>query len=488
MKKRLMAVVLAVLVAATMSFALTGCGKNKEKTITVLLLTNEQERVFYTKYFEDMEAELKEDGLDYEIEFTGYQKKDYYDTLGSLIQQNSVPDIFYVRPNELMQYKELIASLQSFANTQTYANLDDIYEYALDMYRFNPNTGALGNKSDDLYAFPKDLSTQQLGYNKTLLQFYQTDIKAAGIQKLPWEMDYTQETYTWDEYKTMCKAIADAAKTKKPESVGSAEVYASDVPSVEILAKSFSSDKSKTTSPLIDMTGGRANAKVGSLTDGAVQKAIAYQADLVACGAADYAGDTYANMTGGTVCFYGLIGSWEVAEYNEYFGKLGQEWALMPWPTEKGGTDWQGLITSAGYVVSAECAAMEKGDVAKRIAVSFMSSRTQEKMVRDEKVSLPLRHTVADDYRSPENDSVYSPKTRGVFLDVISGEHGFSPAQYSTFDDVWLGELDTQLEIMWTQRASAKTYFDNPAAISGSYSWSALQQRMQDQYNATKND
>ncbi len=475
MRKKLVAILVAVFTAATMTFSLTGCTKNKANEISILLLANNSETVFYTQYFKDMEAALREEGLDYTIKFTGQQEKDYYNTLGSLIQQGATPDIFYVRPNELLQYKDLITSLQSYADSQQDVDLTNIYDVALDMYRFNPDTGALGNKSDELYAFPKDLSTQQLGYNKTLLSTVAQAVKSETGLKMPWEMNFETENYSWAEYKKLCESIAK----KLP-----ANHYASDIPNVEILAKSFGSDNSATTSPLIDLSSGRANGKVGSLTDGPVQKAIKYQAELVASGAADYEGATYANMTAGRVCFYGLMGSWEVADYDDHLGA--DNWGVMPWPTEDGATDWQGLITSAGYVVSAQCASMDKGDVAKRIALSFMSNSTQEKMVRTAKISLPLRKNVKDDYLNAENDEIYSPKTRNVFIDVISGEHGFYPAKYSTFDAVWLDELTTQLSVMYNKGSGAVSFFNSPSG-DGTYSWSALQNRMQQQYDATKN-
>lgn len=464
--KKVVAVAAATLMAASSIGVLAGCGKDRAHTIDIFLLANDSETQFYDKYFEDLEAELQEEGLDYAITFNGEQESNYYDALKSAINRGDTPDIFYVRPNELLQYKDVIVSLQNYAEGagKEFADLDDIYDTALDMYRFDPATGALGNPEDDLYAFPKDLSTQQLGYNRSLVEKYQQHIKAAGIAKLPWEMDWTKENYTWEQYKTMCKAIADHAEENN---------YACDIPSVEILAKSFGGE-------LIDLSEGRANGKVSSLTSGAMQKAIKYQAELVDCGAANYSLATYSNFSAGRVCFYGLVGSWEIADYNRLLNK--GNWEVMPWPTEDGSTDWYGTITSAGYVVSKACdETVEKGDIAKRIAISFMSSRTQTKLVREAQISLPLIKSWADDYKSAANDDTYSPKSRGIFLDVISGEHGFFPAKYSTYDKIWLDKLDDQLTIMWNEgKGKAVAKFN-------SITWADVQKEMQDNYDTSKN-
>lgn len=468
--KKTVAVVAAAVLAATAAGALAGCGEDKEHTINILLLTNANETGIYRKYFEEMEDQLKEEGLNYTIEFNGMQETNYYNRLQADINRGSTPDIFYIRPNELLQYKDKIADLQSYADSQTEVNLGSIYPRALNMYRFNRETGEIGNENDHLYAFPKDLSTQQLGYNRSLLEKYAQKIEAAGYT-MPWNMDFSQKTYTWEQYKGMCTVIADAVAADKEA------IYASDVPSIEVLAHSFGGE-------LIDLSQGRANGKVSSLTDenGAMYKAIQYQKDLIACGAADYTLATYSNFTSGKVCFYGLVASWEIAEYNEFLNADTEDnWEVMPWPTADGLTNWQGIISSAGYVVSKECAESEKGDVAKRIAISFLSSATQNKLVRNEKISLPLIADWESDYTSPENDSIYSPKTRSVFIDVISGRHGFLPAKYSTYDSLWISKLDDAL---------ADMYKAGKSGVQAQYEktdWSKVQKEMQDQYDVSKN-
>lgn len=471
--KKVVAVAAAALMAAAAVGTFAGCA-DWEHTIDIFLLANDNETQFYQKYFKDLEEELKEEGFEYKIKFNGEQEGNYYDALKAAINRGATPDIFYVRPNELLQYKDEIVELQSYADGagKEFVNLDDIYDTALNMYRFNPETGALGNATDKLYAFPKDLSTQQLGYNKTLLKKYEEKIKDAGLT-LPWDMDWSTKTYTWDEYKDMCKVIADNAEANN---------YACDVPSIEILAHSFGGD-------LIDLSGGRAEGKINSLAEGSpINKAIKYQAELVDCGAADYERATYSNFSAGRVCFYGLVGSWEIADYNKLLGK--DNWEVMPWPTVDGSTNWAGRITSAGYVVSQKAAAAEKGDIVKRIAISFMSNNTQNKLVRESQISLPLIKSWATDYKSAATDSVYTPKSRGVFLDVISGEHGFFPATYSTYDKIWIDQLDTALEVMWKAGKGTDDKGNPRDGALKNYAakdWASVQADMQSQYNDSKN-
>ncbi len=484
MKKKVLAVAAATVMAATAVGALAGC-KDPKTTISVFLLANSHEMEFYQDYFKEMEKQLKDEGLEYKIDFSGEQEGNYYDNLDADIQGGSIPDIFYVRPNELMLYKSNIIDLQDYADeygfttdaTKQIADLNVIYPTALDMYRFNPTTGEVGNPADHLYAFPKDLSTQQLGYNKKLLQKYEQTIKAtknaAGTAnlKMPWDMDFKTENYSWEDFKIMCKAIADKIVADKETN----KVYPCDVPPIEVLARSYGTE-------LIDLTNGRKEGKVTSVATGALNDAIKFQAEFLDCGAGDYENATYANFSAGKVCFYGAVGSWEVADYNTLLGE--GQWDVMPWPTKDGSTDWTGLITSAGYVISKNCAEKypEKCEVAKRIALSFMSADTQDWLVKEEKISLPLRETVKDDYL--EQDDVYSPANRWVFINVINGDNGEFPAKYSTYDSKWLGPLDDALAEIWGTEKGGK---GKALAKFNSTTWSSVASQMQAQYDATKN-
>lgn len=480
--KKAVAVAAAALTAATAVGAMAGCGSKADYTIRVLLLANDTEGEFYAQYFDDLEEEFKEEGLSVDIKYNGYEEGDYYTMLDTEIGKDSIPDIFYLRPNEILQYKNQIANLQEYADNQTEVDLTTIYESALNMYRYNPTTKELGNPDDDLYAFPKDLSTQQLGYNKTLLSQAENEVHALSL-KMPYETGFTG--YTWDEYKQVCETVKAKLGAGK---------YASEVPSLEILAKSFSSDKSMTTSPLIDMSNGRENATVGGFgsTD-PIYKAIQYQAGMIASGAASNV-EGYSNFTGGKMAFYGLIGSWEVADYDTYLGE--GNWGVMPWPTvtHDAGEVWQGLIKSAGYVVSKNCVeakvtdedgnevASKKGDIAKRIAISFMSSKTQNQLMRG-KISLPLVKAWRTDYEDHANDGQYAPASRSVFMDVISGEHGFFPATYSTFNSDWLNYLtrkDGEIDLILRAGTGAVAKFNETT-------WTDVRNTMQQRYDDVKN-
>lgn len=67
-KTKIVAVAAATLMAATAAGALAGCGSDPAYTISVFLLANNHESLFYDEYFALMEEELAKDGLNYKID------------------------------------------------------------------------------------------------------------------------------------------------------------------------------------------------------------------------------------------------------------------------------------------------------------------------------------------------------------------------------------------------------------------------------------
>lgn len=460
MKKRVTACMTAACLAATTvgaAVGLTGCGKTANKyptegssdptaSINILLLANSTEIKFYNSYFAKQAEKYNVN-----IEFEGLPASSYYDRLGSLTQQNKLPDIFYVRPNEILKYHSKIYSLEKFMenfdengeNENLRVNTSKIYDLALDLYKYNDQTKQMDEKNGEQYAFPKDLSTQQLGYNKLVVQQYATQIQAAdaekgGKLKLPWNMNFETENYTWKDYRTMCEIISTEAYKAK------ATHYGCDIPSIEILANSYNGRILNTETMKVEVT------------SSAVQQAIQYQKDLITPSkegnqpAASRVGATQQAFTRGEVAFYGALGSWEVGDYDTA-DKVGKgNWDVMPWPTVDGSTNWKGLITSAGYVVSNQC---KNWQAAMEIAASFMTRATQELLVR-EKVSIPMNSDVRNVYLTGD----YTPLNRKVFIDVISGTHGFRPATYYTFGSDWLDTFSERLEIMYKGQGAPADY------------------------------
>lgn len=418
MKKKLLSLILGLVLCLGVVPGLTGCGKKAD--LSVLLMVNSTENQFYEKHFQQMGEEL---GIT--IEYTGIAFANYYDKLRSEINGGTIPDIFYVRPSDLRERiaDEHIADIESLVAAQTDVQIADIYDSAFSSYRYNASTKQLGN--GNLYAVPKDLSVQQLGYNKTLIQRKAQYITEELGLKLPWEMDWATENYTWDEYKAMAACLTDTSDKNNP-------VYGCDIPNIEILTWSFG--------------GNIVENDTVQLNSDAFKQAVQYQADLISDGAANYQGATYDNFVAGKVAFYGETNSFDIKAFDETFARLDMEWDVMPWPVAEGAepTDWTGKITSAGYAVSSECADKE---TAVKVMMSLLTPATQNKLVAQEKLMLPLYKKVAEEtYVSEQYDDVYSPKSREVYIDVISGKNGKFSIDYSCYSLTWQKTYTDYLE------------------------------------------
>lgn len=439
--------------------ALAGCGGNKRKAgeFTVLFMANSSENKFYEAHFKKLEETL---GV--KIKYEGIASKDYYGRLTAEINGNTTPDIMYIRPSDVRQFVRdgVIANINAEAAAQTDADLSKLYPSALESYRYNRETHRIG--SGDLYALPKDLSAQQLGYNKTIIEKKRTEILAAGIAKLPWEMNWETENYTWEELKTMAQICTDLSDIANP-------VYGMDVPNIEVLIWGYGGSLLSE-----DMQTVQGNSQ-------AVKNAVRMQAELMSSGAANAAGATYDNFVANRVAFYGEVNSFNIKDFEDTSKANGWEWDVMPWPTmdKSQPGNWTGVISSAGFAVCEDC--LDK-TMAVRIIASLLTEQTQEKLVKDEKLMLPLYKSVAEQaFISSDYDDIYAPLHRKVYIDVISGAHGKFSVNYRCYNTNWRKDFNDYLEELWAAKAN-----EVEGKLKSDAQYDAMNAAMQSLYNEVK--
>ena len=466
MKKKIVTLVLSLLLCLGVVPTMTACGKKSD--VSILLLANSQENAFYDAHFKQVGSEM---GI--KIGYIGQASSDYYKALTNEINKGATPDIFYVRPSDIRSYLHdgLIADIsEEIANYQAEhadENYSRIYDHAKEMYKYNVSTKTWGEGGT--YAIPKDLSVQQLGYNVDLIyrnrqliyDYYNANAtKKATLPKkgggtvgsgdantmaLPWDMDWATQNYTWTQYKDIAAVLGNSGKT-----AGGDSVYGCDFPNYEILMWSFGG-----TLLSADMN----TVNVGSA---AFEKAGKYIADLVDSGAANYAGASYDKFIGTKdVCFYGLVNSFDVLKFDENLGKFDAAhpenggWGVMPWPvadptgdyarvdnTTPAPTAWQGVITSAGYAVSKTCKDKAR---AVEVIMTLLADDVQTKLLMEEKLQLPLFEDWEADYLKPANDNLYSPPSRSIYIDVISGTNGRISDLYKCYETTWHDKISTAL-------------------------------------------
>lgn len=457
MRKRVLGILIALVVCMTSMSAAACSGGKKDGEFDVLFLANNKEIAFYEAHFASVATEL---GV--KINFTGVAHDNYYDKLTTEINGNNVPDILYIKPSDIREFvssgiiADITSELEKYSTT-----MDRVYDVAKEIYQYDKATKQM--KTGATYAVPKDLSVQQLGYNKTLIERKAQLIEAAGL-KLPWNMNWASENYTWDEYKTMAGILNDTSDSKNP-------IYGCDIPNIEILTWSFGG------SILSE------DLQTVQINSAAFKQAVQYQAELIASGAGNYQGATFDNFVSGKVAFYGEVNSFDIKNYDDYFSNLDMEWDIMPWPVASetdAPTSWTGKITSAGYAVSEKCKDKAK---AVEIIMSLLTDKTQTKLVATDKLMLPLFADMAESFIDPDFDSVYSPKSRSIYIDVINGDNGKFSDDYMCFNLTWQDPYKVHyLELI--HAASADKVL---SLIKTDEAYSSMQADVQKRYDQIKN-
>ncbi|RIK44616.1 MAG: sugar ABC transporter substrate-binding protein [Chloroflexi bacterium] len=134
--------------------------------------------------------------------------EDYVTKLTTMIAGGTPPDIAYIPDGDFSAFapRGQLVSIEQFVQASDVIDLDNIWESALERYRYDPASRAFG--VGDLYALPKDIGPTVLYINKDLFN-------QAGVP-LP---DPTQPL-TWDEIVEIGRQITVDANGLHPGEEG----------------------------------------------------------------------------------------------------------------------------------------------------------------------------------------------------------------------------------------------------------------------------
>src|SRR5690606_35500786 len=190
MKSRILAVAGVTALAAT---ALAGCAGGAaggdDSTLTFMFRGGDAEKEAYTAAIEAFEQ--AHEGVDVKIIMT--TADDYATKLKAAITGKQVRDVFYIDPGCVQSFvgSGLIADITDAVESSDAIDLDNVWAYGLDSYRFDGTTQGKGA----IYALPKDIGPFSFGYNKTMFE-------EAGIP-----LPDPDVPYTWDEFIDVSKQL-----------------------------------------------------------------------------------------------------------------------------------------------------------------------------------------------------------------------------------------------------------------------------------------
>lgn len=202
MKKQLKGLI-AIAAAATMSLAslaTIGCSNhdNDPKYITFWYWGSPAE----VNVYEQLIAQYQKEHPDITIGSQHYESNTYMD---KFLAETKKPDVFFMPDTDFLQWVDagIMLNLDSYV---TEAELNSVWDAAIDEYYYNPETKTLGKSAGaHFYGFPKDLGPNTLVYNKTLLdqQITKNNLDRDAV----YELLSPTDPMTWNEFRQLLKDL-----------------------------------------------------------------------------------------------------------------------------------------------------------------------------------------------------------------------------------------------------------------------------------------
>lgn len=349
----------------------TGADGEEGKTLTFMFRGGEDEKKAYETAIAAYEAENP--GVQVEIISTDADQ--YATKLQASIAGNDIPDVFYVGQGDVMAYVDngILMDLTEAVENSDF-DLDNVWKYGVDSYRYDGNNIGSGN----IYGLPKDVGPFALGYNKTMFE-------EMGIP-LP-DIDVP---YTWDEF-------VDVGLQLTADTDGDGEV--------DQWANGFNvawSLQAFVWSNGADFLN-EDNTKV-TIDTPEFAEALQYFADLqnvhnlTPSIAQAQTLDTYQRWMNGEIGFF-PVGPWDMSTYEG----LDFEYDLIPWPAGSTGES-ASFVGSLGIAVSE---GTEYKDEAVELAMYLSTSEEGQQQLVDAQIQIPNLIDMAEEWAS-DTDLNYS--------------------------------------------------------------------------------
>lgn len=335
---------------------------------------------------------------------------------------NALPDVFYVGPGAVRKYVDYgkLLKLTNYVKAAKGVDFNDLYEKAVDAYRYDGKTLGKG----DIYALPKDFGPFAFAYNKTLFQ-------KNGIP-----LPDKDTPYTWAEFTKVCQQL-----TKDTNGDGKEDIFGTGLN----IHWAFIQFVWGNGADWLDST----HTKV-TITDPKFEEALQYFADMTLknhmtpSNEQAQSMDTYQRWLKGELAFF-PAGPWDLAA----FKNLPFDFDLIPWPVHNKGMKTATYRGGVGYGVSATTKHPKE---AAELALYLSADKEANTMFCDLDLQIPNLKSLADRYTSKGR-----PDNREEYLQIIDDYGRAWPADY-TYDSVWYDEFWIGVQDVLDGKVTAKEY------------------------------
>ncbi|ULO06137.1 sugar ABC transporter substrate-binding protein [Paenibacillus sp. 19GGS1-52] len=426
----------------TVSVVLAGCGGNNNnaaksntgntgttatktddsketKELTFMYRGGTDEQAAYKKVIEKFEA----DHPNVKVKIIVTAADQYATKLKASITGKSVPDVFYFESGDLKAYVNsgVLLDLTSYIEANKDINLDNIWKYGVDLYRYDGTMAGQGN----IYGMPKDVGPFALGYNKTMFE-------KAGIP-----LPDKDKPYTWDEFVKVAQQLTvDTTGDGKPDQYGTgfnvqwalqAFVWSNGADWIDATKTKVTIDDPKFAEALQYMADLQNKYKVTPSTE---------QAQTL---------DTYQRWMKGEMAFF-PVGPWDMSTYET----LPFDYDLIPYPAGSTGKSatWTG---SLGIGASAKTKYPE--EAVALIDYLTASKEGMEALVKA-KVQIPNLIDMATEWAA---DTTTKPANKEEFLQIVNDYGRVLPGHY-TYNAEWYNLFFTDIQPVIDGKVTAADY------------------------------
>ena len=421
MKKVFMALLAAVMCSSAV-FA-------QQKELTLMIYAQPKEK----QILDNVVSRYEQSHPGIKVKFISSTQDEYDAKIQAQLAANSLPDVFYLGPGGVAQYVDAgkVLDLSPYVKNVKGADFNDLYESAVDCYRYDGQTLGKGNA---IWALPKDFGPFALAYNKTLFEKY-------GV-KLP-----SKDTpYTWKEFIQACEAL-----TKDLDNDGKNDIFGTGLN----IHWSFIQFVWGNGTDFIDPTHTKVN-----VTDPKFIEALQFWANMTLGGTIDgykfkpvtptstqaQSLDTYQRWLKGELAFF-PAGTWDIATFNDV---LPFEYDLIPWPVHTQANQTATYRGGVGYAVAANTKFPKE---AAELALYLSADKESNTMYVESDLQIPNLKSLASAYTSKNA----APANRQEFINIISKTGRAWPTDY-TYNSVWYDDFYIGIQDVLDGKKTAEEY------------------------------
>ncbi|WP_084106598.1 sugar ABC transporter substrate-binding protein [Demequina sp. NBRC 110056] len=345
----------------------------------------------------------------------------YATKLQAAIAGNQVPDVFYVEPGRIQGYvyANVLADLTEYVDQSV---IDNIWDFGVDAYRFDVESGERGQDGDPFYALPKDVGPFGFGYNTVM------------FEEMGLEAPSPDEPLTFDEFTELAKQLTvdkDGDGELDQWGTGLNVVWNSQAFVWGAGADWISEDQKTVTVDTPEFAEALQWFADLGLVEGVTPSAE--QAQTL---------DTYQRWMAGEIGFF-PVAPWDIGTYNQVAADNPDVFGydVIPYPVANEGDDWATWIGSLGIAVSENS---KNKELAAQLATYLSTDLEAQKILAENKVQIPnLIDYATGEWLETDAPAAGWPANTKAFVEIaqekgrpLPGTWTYTPEWYDNF---WVG-------------------------------------------------